>query len=79
MDVQTVREIEDITQKRKVIFYRRPDGTYFFEEWYFSEEPLEMSWIPRPLAGIGIYDSIETALREAKGRIAWLQQIGLII
>jgi hypothetical protein len=73
MEDQPIREIMDETGKRKVIIYRRSTGTYCFEEWRFSQDELEMCWIPLRSHVIGFYDTAETALREASGRVSWLK------
>ena len=53
--------------KRKVEIFRAADGTYGFEELYFSEEPRERCWIAA---------DAEIAEREARGRVEWLRREG---
>jgi hypothetical protein len=61
------------SQKRRVIILRRESGTFYYEEEYFSDEPLEMCWIPTGRRVIGFYDTKETAETEARGNIDWLK------
>jgi hypothetical protein len=55
---------------RRVYIFRRSNGTFGFEEEYFSNDEYEMCWIPR--SGLSVFDSAETALREARDRLNWL-------
>ena len=41
-----------------------------------GEHPLEQCWIPSAGGFVGVYDSEETALREAKARVDWLMESG---
>jgi hypothetical protein len=74
VDIETVNEILNGAGDRKVVFYRRPTGTFYFEEWYFSSEPLEQCWIPLGCDRIGLYASAEIARQEASTSISWLHQ-----
>jgi hypothetical protein len=68
-----VRIIYDETKKRRVRLFQDADGSYGFVEEFFSDDPLEFSWLPQTAGrSRSICDSLETALREAKGRIDWL-------
>lgn len=69
-----VREVVDGTGKRKLTIHRRASGTFYFEEWKYSDKPREMCWIPLPCRYRGIYDSLETALQEAAARLPWFGQ-----
>lgn len=73
MDTSTVQEIYDEDEERRVVIFRRGDGTFFYEEEYFSKHEHEMCWIPKKKQTIGFYDSRETALREAIANTDWLR------
>lgn len=63
----------DLDKKRRVLILRNTNGAYSFVEESFSTDPYEQCWIPVTKGrSIPVCDSIETALREAKGRIDWL-------
>ena len=72
MEDKVVEEIYCQNQKKRVVFFRREDGTYYYTPEYFSEDELEMCWVPSRQNSIGIYESQETAIREARGNIDWL-------
>jgi hypothetical protein len=55
---------------RKVEVFQRPDNTFGFEELKFWQE--EQAWLPIGKYSIAIIDSLECAIKEAKGRVAWL-------
>jgi len=59
--------------KRRVLIYERSDGDFEFEEQKFSDDPLEMSWMPISRRRKSTCDSAETAEREARDRIEWLR------
>jgi hypothetical protein len=67
-----VHVLKDAEGKRRVRIFRRHTGTYYFEDEYFSEHPMERCWIPIRGGTVGFYDSEQTALREAKANIDWL-------
>jgi hypothetical protein len=68
--------IYDAARKRRVIIRGSSGGTYTFVEEYFSDEPLEMSWIPLTYRrSIPICESFEIAMREARGRVEWLAAV----
>ena len=50
--------------------FQRADGTFGFEELKFWHE--EQAWLPEGKYSIAIIDSLERAIKEAKGRVAWL-------
>ena len=60
----------DGTQKVEV--FQRADGTFGFEELKFWQE--EQTWLPVGKYSIAIVDSLDRAIEEAKGRVAWLSQ-----
>ena len=55
---------------RKVEVFQRPDDTFGFEELKFWQE--EQAWVPHGKYSIAIIDSLERAIKEAKGRVEWL-------
>lgn len=72
---EVIKEIIDTTGKRKVEIFKRNDGSFGFESWQFSDEPLENCWIPY---GYGRSSACfaadqEIAEREARGRVDWLR------
>ena len=54
----------------KVEVFQRADGTFGSEELKFWQE--EQAWIPQGKYSIAIIDSLESAIKEAKGRVEWL-------
>jgi len=70
-----VHSTYDVDGVRRVAIYRRPDGCYDYavEERCLSED-YELIWSPdfEPSAS-GVYDTPETALREAARDVTWLQ------
>ena len=73
MTSNTMQEIYDQDEERRVVILQRGDGTFFYEEEYFSKHEYEMCWIPKKQQTIGFYDSQETALREAIANTDWLR------
>jgi hypothetical protein len=55
---------------RKAEVFQRADGTFGFEEFKFWQE--EQAWLPVGKYSIAIVDSLDHAIEEAKGRVAWL-------
>jgi hypothetical protein len=70
----TVQTITGETEKRRVIVFRRDDGSFGFDEERFSDEPLEMAWIPFGRYSVCRCDTVERALVEARSRVAWLPE-----
>ena len=71
--MKTVQTIYDDSKKRRVIIFQRDDGTFGFDAEHFSDEPLEMAWLP---SGFNSFcDTAERALSEARGRVDWLAEI----
>ncbi len=64
--------LHDEEAKRRLRIFVRDAGTFYCQEEYFSEHSLEQCWIPIGTRTVGIYDSEETALREARACIDWL-------
>ncbi|HEY8186795.1 MAG TPA: hypothetical protein VIF64_12025 [Pyrinomonadaceae bacterium] len=50
--------------------FERADNTFGFEELEFWQE--EQAWLPVGKYSIAIIDSLEHAIKEAKGRVVWL-------
>ena len=73
MSSNTEQAIYDKNKQRRVIIFRRDDGTFFYEEEFFSSDEYEKCWIPKKRQMIGIYDSQQTAMREAVANIDWLR------
>lgn len=67
-----LRTINDSEGKRRVYIVRRDNGTFGYEEEYWSDDPYEKCWIPLGDYPLCICDSEETALREAMGNVDWL-------
>jgi hypothetical protein len=68
---EVVQTLYSPDRKRRVHIVRRGNGTFSHEEEYFSTDEFEMCWIP--LSGhLSVFDSVDTALREARGRLNWL-------
>ncbi len=72
MSEKIIREIYSQDRKRRVCIVQRENGSFGFEEEYFSDDPFEMSWCRYGQYPLAICDSEETALREAMGRVKWL-------
>jgi hypothetical protein len=68
-----VKELVAQDGKRKVQIFRRAEGTFGFDSLRFSEDPLEMSWIPHGRFSSCIAASAEVGEREARARVDWLQ------
>jgi hypothetical protein len=66
---QDIETIYDASGKRRVTIFRRDDGTYglYWEE--YSDDPYEECFIASPGRGTSFIDTLETARREARGRI----------
>jgi hypothetical protein len=74
MNDKVVKTICSIDGRQRVNFIQKSNNTFYFEEEYFSENPLEMSWISSGRQSLSICDSLESAIQEAKSRIAWLEK-----
>lgn len=73
MSIQILKSLYSLDKSKRVNFIQRSDGHFYFEEEHFSDEPLEMCWLPVPRQ-LSICDSIDTAIYEAKGSIGWLRE-----
>jgi hypothetical protein len=67
-----VDQVVNHDKTRRVNFYLKNDGTFTYEQEMFSNEPEEMVWIPTGPSVARIFDTLETARREASGNISWL-------
>ena len=56
----------------EVRILRHTDGTFGFEEWYFSSEPHNQCWLPSRQPMRTLADFAETAEREARAGVDWL-------
>jgi hypothetical protein len=74
--MKTVQTIYDDYKKRRVVVFERDDGSFGFEEQRFSDEPLEMVWIPvgKPPRPNCHADTAERASSEARDRVVWLSE-----
>jgi len=70
VDAKIVKTIHDRSGSRRVEIYKRPDGTFGFEEWRFGIE--EQCWRPFGFYSYAVIDTVETAEREARSRVGWL-------
>jgi hypothetical protein len=70
--LEVVRELLSADGRRKVKIFRRVNGTFGFSVWHFSDEPLEMAWIPAGYYSESFTPDAESAEREARSRVAWL-------
>lgn len=73
MSIQILKTIYSIDHTKRVNFIQKDNGHFYFEEEHFSDEPLEMCWLP-VTRQLSICDSIDTAMNEAKGNISWLEE-----
>ena len=71
--MKMLETIYDDSRKRRVIIFQRDDGSFGFDEERFSDEPVEMAWLP--YGRDCRCDSAERALSEARGRVSWLAEI----
>ncbi len=74
---EVVRKIYDPSGKRLVEITQNPDGTFTFDEFFFDEAEKAFCFVkhPRQDYSVSRTATIEEALAEAKGRIAWLSEI----
>lgn len=71
---ELVKTVEHQDGRQRVAFYQRDNGTYFYEPQLWCEYEYHACWEPHSQRIIGIYDSLETAEREAMGNIPWLAE-----
>ena len=58
---------------RRVVIFRRRDGTFDFAEEKFLDE--EDSWAPLKKETATVVDTLGRVLAEVKGRIAWINEL----
>jgi hypothetical protein len=73
-----VHPVVDEEGGRRIAVYRRPDGCYVYaeEKRVILPGDSEFTWTAKfdHQTRSGIYDSLETALREAERDILWLNE-----
>ena len=72
MSETVLHEIYDSNRARRVLIVQRSSGSFGYEEEYFSQEPLELCWCRLSQVPFCICQSAEIALKEARGRVAWV-------
>jgi hypothetical protein len=70
--METMHEIYSPDRRKRVVFYKRLEDSFGFVEESWSEDEYEQGWFPNPWPN-SICASLETAMREATGRIDWLE------
>ena len=85
----TLKTLESIDGRERVLISRRPDGAYTYQRQWLSAslpnddpdspiilagEQLEDVWGP-PGPDCGIYDTAATAGNEARGLVLWLADV----
>jgi hypothetical protein len=71
----SVKELLARDGKRKVQVFRREDGSFGFEALRYSDEPLELCWVPYGRFSECFAGDAQTAEAEARGRVDWLRDI----
>lgn len=66
-DIKTIYDEPDV---RRVIIFRRDDGSFGFEDQHYCDEQC---WIPTGRYSESFCDSAERAEAEARSRVHWLQ------
>jgi hypothetical protein len=74
MPRHVLRTLHDAPHKQRVVIYRREDGSFGFQNERFAVE--EQCWIPRGAFSAAHCDTLESAEREARGRVPWLRTAG---
>lgn len=67
-----VKELLSPDGTRKVQIFQRSDGSFGFKSFRFSDDPLELCWIPHGRYSECFAPTAEAAEREARGRVDWL-------
>jgi hypothetical protein len=65
-----LQTIYDPGEERRVCFYCHSDGTFGFLEWKYWD--VEESWAPTRIGASSRLNTMEEAIREARGRVDWL-------
>lgn len=63
--------VENAEHDRCVDLFRRPDGSFGFEEFRRDVEDAG-AWTPVAYYSARTYDSVEAALAAANGKVVWL-------
>ncbi|MEQ8356152.1 MAG: hypothetical protein RH942_11490 [Kiloniellaceae bacterium] len=66
-----LKSINDQDERRCVDIFRRPDGSFGFEEFRRDVEDRR-GWFPTGCFGGRTFGSETAALREARSKVAWL-------
>jgi hypothetical protein len=72
VNAKEIETIYDAGGKHRVTIFSREDGTYglYFEE--YSDDPYEECFVPT-IQSASFIDTLETARREAQGRLVLLK------
>ena len=72
----TVKTLESLDRRERVLISRRLDGTYTYQRQWLSAASSNnvTAWGP-PGPDCGIYDSADTAENEARQRVPWLRRL----
>ena len=73
--MKIVKELVASDGTRKVQIFQRENGTFGFEALRFSDDPLEMCWIPEGRFSLCFADEVQIAEREARDRVDWLRDL----
>lgn len=69
--IKNIQTIYSENKKQRVTVFQREDGTFGFSEERFSEDELEMCWLPYS-RNVSFFDTLETALHETSSRLDWI-------
>jgi len=61
-------------QKRRVIVFRRDDGSFGFEEQQASDNPSKPEWTPTSDHAATRFDAVAGALIAARRHVPWLAE-----
>jgi hypothetical protein len=76
MHAHSIKTLMSADGKARVLILSRDDGFYVFEAERYWEDEGYTCWLPTHHSGL--FDSAETAEREAIARVSWLkQQLGV--
>ncbi len=70
-----IKEILAPDGKHKVEIIHRSDGSFGFEAWKFSDEPMEQCWFPYGRYSICFAADAATAEKEARERVDFIKAI----
>jgi hypothetical protein len=70
---QIVKTIRHSQGSRKVEIFRRPGGTFGFEEFKWLPDP-ENCWVPSGKCSTAVIDTLDNALKEVEGRVPWVTE-----